>query len=109
MSDQEPQAKPDGGASVSTAGLGGWGPPPTSPGLYFVWQPGDCWPCAGRVLAVEVESYSARELCAWVPFMDYSDRLAEDTWEHALWCGPVTRPDPPNVEVVGWKIQRRYE
>lgn len=69
---------------------------PTTPGLYWVWQPEDQWPCRGKVYAVEVEvAYDSEDLVAWVPFMDYTDPVSSETWDGAMWAGPITKPEPP--------------
>lgn len=69
---------------------------PTAPGLYWVWQPQAVWPCRGKVYAVEVAMEGGIPLLsAWVPFMDYSEHLSDDTWDGAMWAGPITKPEPP--------------
>lgn len=67
---------------------------PTAPGLYWVWQPADQFPCRGSVCAVEVER-DYRGLQAWVPFMDYADPVDGDDWRDSLWMGPIVKPEPP--------------
>lgn len=76
---------------------------PTLPGVYWVWQPQDRWPCRGEVRAVEVHPKNtwgdpyveSSELEAQVPFMDYADPVKSDTWDGARWMGPLDRPESP--------------
>lgn len=74
-----------------------WSRVPTSVGLWWVWQPADVWPCKGKVHLVEVSlEYGA--LCAWVPYMDFSETITtaqDDTWGDSWWLGPVDAPKPP--------------
>lgn len=79
--------------------------PPKAPGWYWVWQPPEQWPCRGEVYCVKVEAVGAlgplgEHLEAWVPGMDYADPVSpehpgSETWEHALWQGPIEPPAPP--------------
>jgi len=69
---------------------------PTKPGLYWVWQPEDEWPCNGKVYAVEVTPKSGG-LEAWVPFMDYADPVSSEDWDGSMWAGPITKPEPPKL------------
>jgi hypothetical protein len=77
---------------------------PTTPGLYWVWQPEEAWPCKGEVRAVEVD-VDGGELQAWIPFMDYADAVRSDTWLNAKWLGPFERPPAPpqaRPKEFGW-------
>ena len=78
--------------------------PPTTEGLYWVWQPVGTWPRTGIVRAVEVELLDG-VLCAWVPFMEDADPVSDTehggTWENALWSGLIQRPEAPNEKLKG--------
>jgi hypothetical protein len=67
---------------------------PTSPGFYWIWQPETMLGKVARINMVEVQD-SYRGLIAWVPYMDYTDPLSYDTWDDAVWMGPVVLPKAP--------------
>lgn len=76
---------------------------PTVPGWWWVWQPERVFPCYGESYCVLVEPRrypdhppeEPQPLVAWVPKMDYADPLDLNTWDDALWMGPIQQPEAP--------------
>lgn len=68
---------------------------PNTAGWWWVWQPQTQWPCRGRVHCVPVSTLLGT-LEAQVPGMDYADDLNENTWDGAMWLGPIAEPAPPD-------------
>jgi hypothetical protein len=50
----------------------------------------------GEVNLVKVEGEPVG-LQAWVPYMDYADLVSENTWDDAMWMGPVKVPKEPSL------------
>ena len=75
--------------------------PPIVPGHYWVWQPENCWPCAGFSLFARVSSAQGN-LRAITDRMVYAEDLDQDNassvWQFALWLGPIAAPAPPTKE-----------
>lgn len=70
---------------------------PDAPGFWWVWTKN--WPCCGAWYPVEVVADNTPcGFSAQVPAMDFADELGADTWDGALWEGPIEAPALPTVK-----------